>query len=142
MLLQHPAPSSTPYPPELTPSRRVAISGSSAHSALTGTRNRAAQQEALHDGCVPHVPAARAKPGQEPLRRLRRPAQLGMAGHHDAVEQERRGVQGEDGGHPIRAIRSPAMAGPMARARLTLIELRAEAVGTCGRGTMSGTSDW
>jgi hypothetical protein len=43
---------------------------------------------------------------------------------------------------PIRATSSPAIAGPMAQARLMLIEPSAEAAGTCGRGTMSGTSDW
>jgi len=43
---------------------------------------------------------------------------------------------------PIRATSSPAIAGPMARARLMLIEPSAAAAGTCGRGTMSGTSDW
>ena len=43
---------------------------------------------------------------------------------------------------PIWATSRPAIAGPMARARLMLIELRAAAAGSCSRGTMSGTSDW
>jgi hypothetical protein len=43
---------------------------------------------------------------------------------------------------PIWATSSPAIAGPIARARLMLIELSAAAAGTCARGTMSGTSDW
>jgi hypothetical protein len=42
---------------------------------------------------------------------------------------------------PILAIISPATAGPIARARLMLIEFRAAAFGTCSRGTMSGTRD-
>ncbi len=43
---------------------------------------------------------------------------------------------------PVRAISTPAMAGPTARARLTLIELSVDAARTCARGTRSGTSDW
>ncbi len=43
---------------------------------------------------------------------------------------------------PVRAIMTPASAGPMARARLMLTPLRTAADGSCSRGTSSGTIAW
>jgi hypothetical protein len=66
------------------------------------------QQDALHDRCAARVPAAGPQPGEEPLGRLRGPAQPGMAGEHDRVEHERRRVQAEHGGHPDPGDQQPA----------------------------------
>ena len=43
---------------------------------------------------------------------------------------------------PSPTMTIPPMAGPIICARLNWIELRATALGRCGRGTRDGTSDW
>ena len=126
------APSSTPYPPEPGPSRLVAIGAArpTARWPGPGTGPFAA-------GCAARlVRGARTcrqpRPGDEPLGRLRSPAQPGMEGQHDRVEHERRRVQAEHGGHPDTGDQQPGDRRADGPGEVDADRAERSAAGTCG----------